>query len=102
MDTTYDVDATNKLLDEMGITMGADGFRVGPDGKKFTIPFEEWATVSDLVLVTELIVEQWKALGLDVTMKTIDVVRSGAPEVLLMRCKLPCGLHLLLCGYDGD
>jgi len=77
-DTTYDVAAANKLLDEMGMTKGADGFRVGPDGKKFTIPFEVQAAAPDIVPVTELFVEQWKALGLDVTMKKIDGALWGA------------------------
>jgi len=67
MDSTYDVAAANKLLDEMGMTKGADGFRVGPDGKKFTIPFEVADLAPDIIPVTELFVEQWKALGLDVS-----------------------------------
>ena len=77
MNTTFDVVAANKLLDEMGMTKGADGFRVGPDGKKFTIPFEVQAFTSDYIPITQLIVEQWKALGLDVTMKKIDGVLWG-------------------------
>ncbi|RAP76983.1 ABC transporter substrate-binding protein [Paenibacillus montanisoli] len=71
-DSTYDVDAANKLLDEMGMTKGSDGFRTGPDGKKFTIPIEVGAQAPDIVPMTELVVEMWKQLGLDVTMKKID------------------------------
>ncbi|MFC5648617.1 ABC transporter substrate-binding protein [Paenibacillus solisilvae] len=77
MDQTYDVDAGNKLLDEMGMKKGSDGFRVGPDGKKFTIPFEIGAQAPDIVPMTELIVEMWKQLGLDVQMKTIDSTLWG-------------------------
>jgi len=84
-DTTYDVAAANKLLDEMKMTKGTDGFRVGPDGKKFTIPFEVYAAAPNFIPVTELFVEQWKALGLDVTMKKIDGtlwgVRCAANEL---------------------
>jgi len=76
-DNTYDVAAANKLLDEMGMTKGTDGFRKGPDGKKFTIPFEVQAFTSSYIPITELIVEQWKALGLNVTMKKIDGVLWG-------------------------
>ena len=73
-DTTYDVAAANKLLDEMGMTKGADGFRIGPDGKKFTIPFQVTSWPPDLIPVAELLVEQWKeALGINVTMKTISM-----------------------------
>ncbi|SFI73800.1 peptide/nickel transport system substrate-binding protein [Paenibacillus sp. UNC496MF] len=71
-DSTYSVDEANKLLDEMGLKKGADGFRVGPDGKKFTIPIEVGAQAPDIVPMTELVVEMWKQLGLDVTMKKID------------------------------
>jgi len=80
MDTTYDVAAANKLLDEMGMVKGADGFRKGPDGKKFTIPFEVQPETPDIIPVTELFVEQWKVLGLDVTMKTIDTTLWGTRD----------------------
>ncbi|MGI6705874.1 MAG: ABC transporter substrate-binding protein [Clostridia bacterium] len=72
MDSTFDLEAANKLLDEMGMQKGPDGFRLGPDGKKFSIPFEVGGQVPDIVPVTELIVEMWKELGLDVSMKQID------------------------------
>jgi peptide/nickel transport system substrate-binding protein len=71
-DNTYDVAKANELLDEMGLTKGSDGFRKGPDGKTFEIPFEVQAAAPDIVPLTELIVEHWKQLGLNVTMKTID------------------------------
>ncbi|MEC0266232.1 ABC transporter substrate-binding protein [Paenibacillus anseongense] len=71
-DPTFDLAAANKLLDEMGLTKGADGKRLGPDGKVFTIPFEVGAQAPDIVPLTQLIVEMWKQLGLNVTMKTID------------------------------
>lgn len=72
VDSTYDVAAANKLLDEMGMTKGADGFRVGPDGKRFSILIEVGAQAPDIVPLTELVVEQWKQLGLDVKMKRIE------------------------------
>ncbi|MBW7453352.1 ABC transporter substrate-binding protein [Paenibacillus sepulcri] len=71
-DPTFNVDEANKLLDEMGMKKGADGIRTAPDGKKFTIPFEVGAQAPDIVPMTQLVVEMWKALGLNVTMKTID------------------------------
>jgi peptide/nickel transport system substrate-binding protein len=71
-DNTYDLAKANELLDEMGLTKGSDGFRKGPDGKTFEIPFEVQAAAPDIVPLTELIVEHWKQLGLNVTMKTID------------------------------
>ncbi|PZE19512.1 ABC transporter substrate-binding protein [Paenibacillus xerothermodurans] len=85
MDSTFNLDEANKLLDEMGMKRGPDGFRVGPDGKKFTVPFEIGAQAPDIVPLTQLIVEFWKNLGLDVTMKTIDqtlwTTRRDANEI---------------------
>lgn len=72
VDSTYNLEEGNRLLDEMGMTKGADGFRVGPDGKKFSIPFEISPSVPDMIPLGELVVEMWKQLGLDVTMKQID------------------------------
>ncbi len=77
IDPTYDLEEANRLLDEMGMKKGPDGFRLAPDGKKFTIPFEIGAQAPDIVPLTELIVEQWKQLGLNVTMKTIDSTLWG-------------------------
>jgi peptide/nickel transport system substrate-binding protein len=71
-ESTFDLEAANKLLDEMGMTKGSDGFRKGPDGKPFEIPFEVYDAAPDIVPLTELLVEQWGELGLKVTMKTID------------------------------
>jgi peptide/nickel transport system substrate-binding protein len=51
----------------------ADGFRLGPDGKTFTIDFvisnRLWA---DLVPTTELIVQFWNKVGIKTTMKGVD------------------------------
>lgn len=71
-DPTFDLAQANKLLDDMGMKKGPNGKRQTPDGKNFTIPFEIGAQAPDIVPLTQLIVEMWKQLGLDVTMKTID------------------------------
>lgn len=71
-DPTFDLAQANKLLDDMGMQKDASGRRLGPDGKVFTIPFEIGAQAPDIVPLTQLVVEMWKELGLNVTMKTID------------------------------
>ncbi|WJH34368.1 ABC transporter substrate-binding protein [Paenibacillus sp. CC-CFT747] len=71
-DPTFDLTKANQLLDDMGLKKGPDGKRLGPDGKVFTIPFEVGAQAPDIVPMTQLVVEMWKQLGLNVTMKTID------------------------------
>lgn len=70
----FNPDKANALLDDMGLDKrDADGFRLGPDGKTFTIDFLVssglWA---DLLPVTELIVEFWNDIGLKTTMKAVD------------------------------
>lgn len=72
VDSTFDLEGANKLLDDMGMTKGFDGFRIGPDGKKFSMLIEVGAQAPDIVPLTELVVEQWKQLGLDVKMKRIE------------------------------
>jgi peptide/nickel transport system substrate-binding protein len=69
----YNPDEANRLLDEMGLDQrDADGWRLGPDGQTFDVPFEVTANAEDIVPVAELIVEHWKAVGLNTTLKTIE------------------------------
>lgn len=81
----YDVEKANQILDEMGMTKGPDGFRLGPDGKKFSIPFEVQEWRPDTIPLCELIVEQWRELGFDVSLKQIDGglfgTRNAANEI---------------------
>lgn len=83
--TARNIDEANKLLDQIGLKKGADGFRVGPDGNKFTIPFEVSSAFADFSTLGQLAVEQWKQIGLDVTLKQIDSTlwtnRSKANEL---------------------
>ena len=69
----YNPDKANQLLDEMGLDKkDSEGFRLGPDGKRFTINFEIQNVAPDIVPLTELVVEFWKNVGIHTTMKTID------------------------------
>ena len=71
--TAYDPALANRLLDEVGLDRrDAQGFRLGPDGKTFEIPFEIAMHATDMVPVTEMIAEYWKDVGLKTTMKTIE------------------------------
>jgi len=66
-----------KLLDEMGMKKGADGFRVGPDGKVFEVPILSAALAPDMVPVNEMVIQMWTDIGLKVTMKTVDQTLWG-------------------------
>jgi len=69
----YDPEAANRLLDEVGLDKrDAEGYRLGPDGKTFVIPFEIAKHAADIVPVTELVIEHWKKVGVKATIKTID------------------------------
>lgn len=70
----YNVAEANRLLDEMGLKKRSpEGWRLGPDGKPFTINFETigiWEP--DMIPVNELVVEYWKKIGIRTTLKQID------------------------------
>jgi peptide/nickel transport system substrate-binding protein len=69
----YNPDEANRLLDEMGLDRrDSEGYRIGPDGKTFHIPFETGAQAPDLVPVLELVVDMWNKIGIKTTMKQID------------------------------
>lgn len=69
----YDVDAANALLDEMGMEIGADGFRRTPSGKELSWFIFNAQDASDIVPVCELLVEFWNTeLHLNVTTSTVE------------------------------
>lgn len=77
LDDTFDLVAANALLDEMGMVIGDDGFRTAPSGNNFEILFETADFAPDVVPLTELVIEMWKELDLNVTMKQIDKTLHG-------------------------
>ena len=68
-DATYDPEAAEALLDEMGLDQrDADGFRLGPDGKTFTILFETNDQIyADFINAAELYAQFWSAVGVKTT-----------------------------------
>jgi len=69
----YNPEEANRLLDQVGLKRGSDGWRLGPDGKPFTINFETigiWEP--DMIPVNELVIEYWKKVGIKATLKQID------------------------------
>ncbi len=77
----YDPDEAERLLDEMGMTArGADGFRLAPNGQPFEIPFEVSMDASDIVPVCELIIENYKEVGIKASMKVLEGTLRGERE----------------------
>ncbi|MCH4887003.1 ABC transporter substrate-binding protein [Acidaminobacter sp. JC074] len=72
--TAYDVDRANALLDEMGMTKGADGFRTYSDGSNFEltlIQIESDAT-SEVGDFEALIKKYYEAVGIKTNVKVVD------------------------------
>jgi len=69
----YDPEQANSLLDELGLDQrDSEGFRLGPDGNVFEIPFELANRTPEMVPTAELVVEFFNDIGLKTSMKTID------------------------------
>jgi peptide/nickel transport system substrate-binding protein len=69
----YDVKAANEALDKAGIPKkDADGYRVGPDGKRITFTFEIDSGRTEFVDMVQLIQGYLKTVGLDAQIRTMD------------------------------
>lgn len=74
----YDVDEANRILDDMGMDKkDSDGFRLGPDGKRFRISFEIADQSEDHLPMGELIAEYWKKVGVFTTLRQLDLTVAG-------------------------
>ncbi|HPO81511.1 MAG TPA: ABC transporter substrate-binding protein [bacterium] len=70
--TEYDPVRANKLLDEIGLKRGPDGYRLRPDGKPLSVTIEVVSTKTDQVDACELIKKYWEAVGVKTAIKTED------------------------------
>lgn len=75
----HDPAGAKVLLDDMGMKMGSDGKRTGPDGKPFTLLWEFTAQHSSAEFAT-LVSDYWKKVGINVTVKevTTQLMREKA------------------------
>jgi peptide/nickel transport system substrate-binding protein len=62
----FDPDLANQLLDEIGLTRGADGVRTRPDGQPLAFQLEFLPHEGPKTEVAELVVRHWRDLGLQV------------------------------------
>ncbi|MGC8718097.1 MAG: ABC transporter substrate-binding protein [bacterium] len=67
----YDPVKANKLLDEMGLRRGPDGYRLRPDGKRLEILIEYTPVDTIRGPVCEFVQQQWDKLGIKVAVKEI-------------------------------
>ena len=69
----FDPEGAKKILDQMGLDKrDAQGFRLGPDGKRFTVPIEIAAVFDTFPKVAEMVAEFWKVVGIDTTVKVVE------------------------------
>ncbi|MCS7366370.1 MAG: ABC transporter substrate-binding protein [archaeon YNP-WB-062] len=70
----YNVAKANALLDEMGLDKkDTQGWRLGPDGKRFELRIVVTPHLPDTIPANEIVAENFKAIGLYTTLDTIDV-----------------------------
>jgi peptide/nickel transport system substrate-binding protein len=69
--TEYDVALAKEYLDKVLPDKDSEGFRLLPDGKRLSITFEMLDRPGDVDLF-ELLVQYWRAVGVDATYKTMD------------------------------
>jgi len=67
----YDKAAAEKLLDDMGLKKGADGFRTYADGKPVTIIINHQAPAADIGPAAELAAQYLNAVGIKTTVKQL-------------------------------
>jgi peptide/nickel transport system substrate-binding protein len=83
----YDPDTANALLDEIGLTVGADGNRTFPDGSPLELVVETNQTSGSGLDAIELVAENWQAVGLKTAILTMsrDVYwpKAGGNEVMI-------------------
>lgn len=72
--TEYDVAKANEHLDKAGLTeRDAEGYRLGPDGKRVSFVVEIAAGFSQAhVDVMQLVAAQWKVVGIEAAVKPVD------------------------------
>jgi peptide/nickel transport system substrate-binding protein len=71
----YDPDLANQLLDEVGMSeRDVDGFRLSPSGQPFEMAFDVSQEASDIVPVTEVVVENLKEIGINASMRVLEAL----------------------------
>ncbi len=85
----HDTDLANKLLDEMGLKVGPEGFRIRSDGKPLQICLDVMASIQTWVDIAEIVASDMKKLKIDTAIKseTRELFRqrtqSAAHEIAL-------------------
>jgi peptide/nickel transport system substrate-binding protein len=88
-DSTLDPVESERLLREIGMTKGSDGYYRTPSGKPFEIIFEMVANAPDLIPVAELVAEMWKGIGIKTTARVMEPsLRDSRQAANLMQARV--------------
>lgn len=68
--TNYDVATANQMLDAAGLKKGADGIRIGPDGKPMKYSLSSPNGWTDWNSACQIIAQNMKDLGIQITLDT--------------------------------
>ncbi len=68
--TNYDVKTANDMLDKAGLKKGADGIRLGPDGKPMKYALMSPNGWTDWNSACQIIAQNMKDLGIEITLDT--------------------------------
>jgi peptide/nickel transport system substrate-binding protein len=69
----YDTKLAGEYLDKAGLNRkDAEGFRLGPDGKRFVFTFEIDSGRSEFIDMSQLLQGYLKAVGIDAQVRTMD------------------------------
>jgi peptide/nickel transport system substrate-binding protein len=68
----YDLDAANALLDEAGLTRGADGIRRGPNNAPLRYEIDVVSGWSDWVRAAQVVATDLRAVGIDATVRPAE------------------------------
>jgi peptide/nickel transport system substrate-binding protein len=98
---TQDVAKANAILDKAGYKKGADGVRVGPDGKKLSFDLSVPSGYTDWVTMTKLIQQQLKQIGIQVKPQGVSsqswsaALHSGSFDMTIAGASMGTGAYSL-------
>lgn len=93
----YDPKEADRLLDEMGLKRGPDGYRLRPDGKRLEILLEYVQMETPKRQTTELVQKYWDAIGIKVAVKEVSYELQSTRDMgNLMQMSL---WHADRCGF---
>jgi peptide/nickel transport system substrate-binding protein len=76
----YDPTTANKMLDDLGLKKGADGFRTMPDGSPLLVTLDypaDQSPTGEHVKKNELLAADWKAVGINAKLNPVTPTSFG-------------------------